>query len=95
MKMRCANVFAPILALVFLLSSGCHTAAPTAQNSEMLNRLPAPVAAAFAKQHPHISPARIHARLFPDGTTHYQILYSDTSGQIHEADYFADGRAAP
>jgi hypothetical protein len=65
------------------------------QNGDVLNRLPAPVAAAFQKNHPRLSPTRIHVRLFPDGTTHYQVIYLGNDGQTHQAEYYPDGRNVP
>ena len=70
-------------------------AAASAQASGVLSRLPAPVAAAFQKNHSNQTASTIHVRLFPDGTTHYQIVYKDSSGQPQQASYYADGRAIP
>jgi hypothetical protein len=78
---------------------GCHhgngNADAAAQANNILSRLPAPVAAAFVKQHPHVPPARFHVRLFPDGTTHYQLMYQGSDGQPQQADYYGDGRKVP
>ena len=97
-----------LLGLILLLSMGCRdgiggsggssAAAPPAapaQASDALSRLPAAVAAAFTKNHPHETASTIHVRLFPDGTTHYQIIFTDSGGQPEQANYYGDGRAIP
>ena len=84
-----------LLASWTLCFCGCRhdNAAPDpSQSSSILNRLPAPVVAAFRHDHPHIAPASFHVRLFPDGTTHYQLIYLDNTAQPREADYYPDGR---
>jgi len=95
--------------LILLFSIGCRngigggesasaTASPpaaSAQASDVLSRLPAPVASAFQKDHPHQTASAIHVRLFPDGTTHYQIIYSDANGQPQQANYYANGQDVP
>jgi hypothetical protein len=60
---------------------------------DALSRLPSPVASAFRKDHPKVSAALVHVRLFPDGSTRYQIIYVDSNGQSQQAQYFADGRS--
>jgi len=93
-------VVLPLLCLI-----GCHhggdgdmspnqAAVGTAvqQNGDVLSRLPAPVAAAFQKSHPRISPTRVHVRLFPDGSMHYQVIYVDGNGQPQQVEYYGDGR---
>jgi hypothetical protein len=97
-----------LLSLIVLLAVGCQngsggggasaTGSPPAgsvQANDVLSRLPAAVAAAFKKHHPHETASTIHVRLFPDGTTHYQIGFTDSSGQPQQANYYGDGRAIP
>jgi hypothetical protein len=95
MNIHPARILSPLFVVIALLLNGCHSTAPATPNSDILNRLPASVAQAFAKQHPHVSPSRVHVRLFPDGTTHYQIIYPDPNGQSRDATYLTDGRTAP
>jgi hypothetical protein len=97
---------AAFLLLTALCLIGCHhpsggtgvsalpppSAAPAAEGDDVLRRLPAPVAVAFRKEHPHNAATRIHVRLFPDGSAHYQVIYADNSGQPHQAEYYGDGK---
>jgi hypothetical protein len=97
-----------LLPLILLFSIGCHNGiggsggssaasatAASVQANDVLSRLPAPVATAFQKNHPNQTASIIHVRLFPDGSTHYQIIYTDSSGQPQQANYYGDGRAIP
>jgi hypothetical protein len=70
-------------------------AASPAQTNSALARLPPPVAAAFQRAHPAVTPMLIHVRLFPDGTTHYQITYLGSNGEPQQADYVASGQVVP
>jgi hypothetical protein len=95
--------------LILLALSGCRTgvsssggfggpqpsAAPVVPTNDPSNRLPAPVAAAFHRDHPRSTPTAVHVRLFPDGTLHYQVIYVDGNGPSQQAEYFADGRSVP
>jgi hypothetical protein len=70
-------------------------AAIASQNSELFARLPAPVTTAFEKSHPRVAATRVHVRLFPDGSTHYQIIYVDGEGRTRQAEYYGNGRSTP
>jgi hypothetical protein len=101
--------FARLAVLLVFCLTGCHhengssdgsanqtpTASAAATSNQVMSRVPAPVAAAFARNHANASATRVHVRLFPDGTTHYQIMYVDGDGQPQEADYYLDGRKVP
>jgi hypothetical protein len=102
------KVLARLTLFSALFLPGCHSSgggsnASTLQPSAAMSaaqggvwaRLPAPVAAAFRASHPKIAPIRLHVRLFPDGTTRYQVMYVDADGQTRYASYYADGRNVP
>jgi hypothetical protein len=87
-----SSVASALLCILFVAGCRNGSGASGIQGSDLLNRLPPPVATAFISDHPHSSVARTHARLFPDGSTRYQVIYLDATGQTRQANYYGDGR---